>query len=77
MEPCNPFLPSVSNDYATHKGYVDLLAYAARRAGVHPLVTFPTREKSPAIWKCCRASTARETCWSWLQITTGLKLRTT
>ena len=36
-EPCSPLLATVSNDYATHKGYVDLVAYAARRAGVEPL----------------------------------------
>lgn len=47
MEPCNPFLATVSNDYATHKGYVDLLAYAARRAGVHPLVTLRNKGEVP------------------------------
>ena len=47
MEPCNPFLPTVSNDYATHKSYVDLIAYAARRAGVHPLVTLRNKADVP------------------------------
>ncbi len=46
-EPCNPFLATVSNDYATHKGYVDLVAYAARRAGVRPLVTARLKGEIP------------------------------
>ena len=37
-EPGNPFPAQVSDQYVTHKPYVDLVAYAARRAGVKPLV---------------------------------------
>jgi hypothetical protein len=47
MEPCNPFLPNVSSDYATHKSYVDLLTYAARKAGVRPPVTIRSKGEVP------------------------------
>lgn len=38
-EPCNPFPAEVSPRYKTHKPYVDLLAYLARKAAVRPPVT--------------------------------------
>ena len=38
-EPCNPYVTEVSDSYAPHKPYVDVIAYAAKKAGVKPLVT--------------------------------------
>jgi len=46
-EPCNPFLTKVSDDYKTHKPYVDLIAYLARRAGVRPLVQVTLKGEVP------------------------------
>ena len=37
-EPGNPYPTEVSNKYVTHKPYVDLVEYAARKAGVKRLV---------------------------------------
>ncbi len=46
-EPCNPYPVEVSPKYATHKPYVDLLAYAARKAGVRPLVRITLGRETP------------------------------
>jgi hypothetical protein len=43
----NPFLPYVANSYSKGSPYVDLIAYAARRAGAKPLVTL-TRDRRVA-----------------------------
>ena len=46
-EPCNPFLAQVSDRYESHRPYVDIIAYAARRAGVRPLVTLSLNGRIP------------------------------
>lgn len=33
-DPCNPFTTSAPDDFAPHQPYVDLVAYAARKAGI-------------------------------------------
>ncbi|HUT33918.1 MAG TPA: hypothetical protein VNE39_10575 [Planctomycetota bacterium] len=46
-EPCNPFLAEVSDNYRTHKPYVDLVACSARKAGVKPLVQLSLQGEVP------------------------------
>ena len=38
-EPCNPYVTHVSPQYETHRPYVDVIAYAVRKAGVRRVVT--------------------------------------
>ena len=38
-EPCNPYVTEAPASYETHRPYVDVISYAARRAGVRRLVT--------------------------------------
>jgi hypothetical protein len=38
-EPCNPYVTHVSPRCQTHRPYVDVISYAARKAGVRRLVT--------------------------------------
>ena len=46
-EPCNPYITKVSDSYETHRPYVELISYAARKAGVKRLVTVSAGGKVP------------------------------
>lgn len=46
-EPANPYPVEVSDNYSTHKPYVDVIAYAARKAGVKRIVTMKLRGDIP------------------------------
>ena len=46
-EPCNPYVTAVSPSYQTHRPYVDIIAYAARKAGVKRLVTVTRNGRIP------------------------------
>jgi len=46
-EPCNPFLTTVPDEYSGHQPYVNLLAYAVRKAGVKPVVSVTLHEHTP------------------------------
>jgi len=46
-EPCNPFVTQVSPLYATHKPNVDVISYAARKAGVKRVVSLSVKGEIP------------------------------
>jgi len=46
-EPCNPYVTEAPDDYAPHKPYVDVIAYAARKAGVKRPVTVTLKGQTP------------------------------